>query len=457
MQFQLLAIVTAVLVVAIGVGTLRLSRRHRRLDVVLPAATVLLLTLWTVWAPGWLASVTGVFDQGALEQEVCREGQSRWPQAKCAKVGGSSANDEKPSSVDDKKDSSSTVDAKPQSTIISFEKSEITITFFLCYLGIIILLLLGPRFDGVLNPHDPSPLSASDRRAQRWICLGLGVLLFVDFNWATWARNSILQQSSGRTIFAYTNVDVDPWSFVLQDLRIFVLMLLIATLWMQRSALAETTRIQCRWQHDARSPARSGHVAGVRTRLNLDRFGTAWSRACADVAHLFSIWTPDDSIGTASRGHEKSQLDGNPADAATAFVGSALRLANVFSRWQLESLILGLGFLPWTAYYWYVCIVRLDYRFTPSAMMMHLIWLGTWALLSVPLWIVWHVWLRDRHELLAQTCGPPKSEPGGATHEQLLKIAELGNPIGTAQVLITAVVASITSLSPFLSFFVRQG
>jgi hypothetical protein len=133
----------------------------------------------------------------------------------------------------------------------------------------------------------------------------------------------------------------------------------------------------------------------------------------------------------------------------------------------VESLLLVFVFFPWTLYYSYVMVHVSDHRFMSSAVMMHSIWLGTWAIMSTRLWSAWHMWMRERREVLLYASGAAAREtqtkdvqPALDAKQQpdLLKLVELGQPIGVAQLLATAVAASVAwlgSLSPFLKYFVN--
>jgi hypothetical protein len=186
----------------------------------------------------------------------------------------------------------------------------------------------------VLRPSVPRP---SRRDFATIVALGAGIYVFYD--WPLWLRNFWLSNQA-RTIYAFSNYDVDRASFIAQELTIIGFSLLLATLWWQ-------------WSHAASPTIRRG--IGTRPAL---------ARAC-DV-----------------------RLS---ADVGRAFV-----------RWQVNSVVLAAGFLFATNFYWTIVKVYGDPRYLLSALLIHFLWGVTWMLISLPVLTLWNHWHAIRGAAMAE-------------------------------------------------------
>ena len=151
-----------------------------------------------------------------------------------------------------------------------------------------------------------------------------------------YARNFWLNTTdAGRTVFAYPNWDIDPTSFITQELIQFPVGFLLAILWWQ-------------WW---------SYLKNVRQTLAIDE---------------------RDAIRAA--------LNPNRIEA----------LSVDYIRWQIASLLIAVPFLMNTLFYWRMVGESADYRYFPSAVICHLLWVFTWILASLPLLERWYDWHRYR-------------------------------------------------------------
>jgi hypothetical protein len=63
----------------------------------------------------------------------------------------------------------------------------------------------------------------------------LGVVTYVFYEWPLWLRNLVLSDE-GRVVYAYPSIDINPASFVMQELIILGFCLLLSVIWRQWAA-----------------------------------------------------------------------------------------------------------------------------------------------------------------------------------------------------------------------------
>lgn len=162
---------------------------------------------------------------------------------------------------------------------------------------------------------------------RRWRhCLLAGVTLYIFYEWPLWVRNFVLGRHA-RTVYYFTNFDIDPRSFYIQEAIILGLCLLVATVWV-------------RW---------------------------------AEFANLIDI-KRESSFSTS-----ESYLN----------VEMVLKFQRHFQEWVLSSIVLGLGFVYFTSFYWSLVVTYHDVRYLLSAILAHSMWILTWIFLSLPLVRCW--------------------------------------------------------------------
>jgi len=81
-------------------------------------------------------------------------------------------------------------------------------------------------------------------------------------------------------------------------------------------------------------------------------------------------------------------------DASSPFQPKRLEnLTDEFARWLVSSVLLGLGFFWFTAFFWNLVWLKHDARYVPSAVLAHVLWGTSWLLLSWKPYIVWRSWI----------------------------------------------------------------
>jgi hypothetical protein len=221
------------------------------------------------------------------------------------------------------------------------------------------------------------------REGRWWLqtpLLGLAMMIF--FNWPHWLRNSVWD-SSGRTVYSCFNLDIDPWSFGLQEFRLLGFCTLLAAV--------STSRI----------------FDGKQWKAQRSLEGSP-AKACVDVAH---------------------------------------RATEVFIRWQKDSLLLAVACLPITWFYWRLIVDRGDPRYLPSAVNIHLLWIGAWVCVSVPLVSAWRAWMQSRANLLENQVSSRGVSLNGIPAMDFLKGLE---PINQARFVGVAIAGLLSLLLPLL-------
>jgi hypothetical protein len=150
-------------------------------------------------------------------------------------------------------------------------------------------------------------------------------------------------------------------------------------------------------------------------------------------------------------------------DAAARYVGLGVDVADAFSHWQRDSLLLVFVFFPWTLYYSYIGRSVSDHRFIVSGVLMHSIWLSSWAVASRHVWRAWHSWIEARRLFLKEYLATNRIDSGSAAPapgtvlkpEAYGELLKLEHPINLAQLVVTALATSIAwlgSLAPLLTY-----
>ena len=216
------------------------------------------------------------------------------------------------------------------------------------------------------------------------------VAIYVFYDWPLWVRN-LVPLDEARRIYAYANLDIHALSFATQELMIVGFAVLLATVW---------------WQ---------------------------WSR--------FFL-------------HRKKELEDNRDAMAIALDTTTWeRLSATFTQWQVCSVLLAIGFLFATSFYWKIEARFHDPRYQMSAISIHLLWGVTWVLLSSPLMITWREWERVRTQALSSLLSEPgvTAEKIGAVNNLLTSM----QPLSPATVLVSAGGALGSFVLPLLQLLIK--
>lgn len=154
-----------------------------------------------------------------------------------------------------------------------------------------------------------------------------------------WARN-FLFSTEGRAVFSHVHFDISRPCFFAQELQTFAICCLIGVSW-------------CNW------------LVYYRNTLPLLQSWSVGNVSCEDLSD------------------------------------KALLVGGILDRWQMGSINLACGFLPWTLFYWIVSIQYGDVRYYSSALAVHLLWGISWWIISQPSLTAWATW--NRYKLLLKT------------------------------------------------------
>jgi hypothetical protein len=218
--------------------------------------------------------------------------------------------------------------------------------------------------------------------------LGVGVTIYVFYEWPLWLRNFVLSDA-GRTVYAYPNFDIHPASFVMQELTILGFCVLLATLWVEWNA------------HQGVVASEDGAVKSV-------------------VKTLF-----DETI--------------------------LQRLADRFVHWLLCSVLLGMGFMFFTNFFWTLVARYGDQRYFLSAVLAHLLWGISWIIISMPMIDTWQRWLRLKRQAIAEISS--RSDLSEQMANRLIASAKEVQPFGAFALPISSAGALISFVIPLLKLF----
>jgi hypothetical protein len=199
----------------------------------------------------------------------------------------------------------------------------------------------------------------------RWRTLLLGAFIYLYYEWPLWTRNLLLG-SNGRTVYAYTNYDIDVWSFLTQEVTIAGFSFLIASVWV-------------RWLDHAAFPENDLPIEPDTTYLN-PRIVFHFQRE--------------------------------------------------FYRWIVASFMLGLGFIYFTTFFWSLVARYHDERYIVSAFLAHSLWALTWVFLSVPLVKCWNELKARKLSAIARLMEINQATPGKSEQLDLDSLEKLESIAG---------------------------
>ena len=209
----------------------------------------------------------------------------------------------------------------------------------------------------------------SSRRYPTWATklqvLSLGIFIYIYYEWPLWVRNFLLGTHS-RTVYAYSNYDIDRSSFFVQEVMIAGFALLVATVWL-------------RWLG-------------------------------------FSI-DQEDTAGVESSGNYLS-------------LELVSTIQRAFYRWIVGSFILGLGFIYFTTFFWSLVASYHDQRYILSAFLAHSLWILTWVFISMPLVKSWIRLKARRLNAIQELMKMSQSTPGKSEQINLEGLEKLESLAG---------------------------
>lgn len=214
----------------------------------------------------------------------------------------------------------------------------------------------------------------------------VGFVIEAHFLWMgpNWARNFLFDNQE-RAIYSHVHYDISAACFLFQEVQVLVICILIAWSWSKWTSIA-----------DAAS-----------TELG------AWSL----------VVTNQDVVA------ERAEYAGG-----------------VFDLWQLHSVILACGFLPWTLFYWQLSIMHDDVRYYSSAFACHILWGISWWIISIPSIETLRNWNQFRNRAVAELVCQNGVNPA------LFKFVSEASPITSLRVVIVGTASLIAFVLPFLNF-----
>lgn len=207
----------------------------------------------------------------------------------------------------------------------------------------------------------------------------------------TLLRNFVFYRD-GRVVYASENYDVSPLMFLIQELMALVVCVLLIVLWYQWIMMF-TER-----QAELREPENNGEMAA---------------------------FYPD----------------------------VITRLSNTFFHWQVASFILSFGFIWYSIFFWNVVAHTGDYRYIPHAVIVHLMWAFTWALISSPLVITWYHWNLLRNKVANQLVGSSAFDKDKA--KTVTDLLDKVQPIGAWNVVASGFAAVASFFLPIVNSLMR--
>lgn len=230
------------------------------------------------------------------------------------------------------------------------------------------------------------------RRFPRLRDWGSGLCIFCVWGGMSLFRAAV-RADAARTIYSFVHWDVSKVECVLQAFRSFLLCVFVASIW--RNA-----------QVRGRSWARRTEAL----RKAEPGFDPEWLNRCAD------------SLGECVQG------------------------------WYVDSLLLGLAFLPWTVYYWSLDRRWGDPRYFMSTLVWHIVWGLCWWVVSRPTLSAWHQFSRHRARVRAHLMAYAKADSIAILETSLQWLDGL-KPVSTARLVITGAASIVTFLLPALKAF----
>ncbi len=220
---------------------------------------------------------------------------------------------------------------------------------------------------------------------------GLMILIFFPlYRWPTWFRNLWFGgEEAGRTVYHYANFDIAAYGFFLQEFMTLIVCLLLVLIWQQ-------------WVN-------------------------------------FYLERRDELSLSVSR---------NIANALDK--GSSEKLSRTYVHWQIASLLLAIGFLIYTRFFWDQIVGNGDQRYLLHAIIVHSIWALTWLIISLPLIITWQTWLITRNKAFAEL-GKNSELYDEIVMQALLAI----KPIGFWNAATSGIVAMFSFALPLLEQFFK--
>jgi hypothetical protein len=211
--------------------------------------------------------------------------------------------------------------------------------------------------------------------------------VYTAYNWPVWMRNFILS-NEGRLIYSFANYDIAPASFWCQEATTLLFALLVAVVWSQWIAFLEERRAE---------------------------------------------------LSVANQDPHEYALDHKVVEG----------LSLTFLHWQIASTLLGVTFFHFSAVFWDHILRKGDLRYVVPAVTIHICWLASWILVTLPLLLTWYWWQSIRLRAIcdaAREAERKKAEYDGL--EALKKTLAEIQPIGVWNLAASGIIAVVSFVLP---------
>lgn len=123
-----------------------------------------------------------------------------------------------------------------------------------------------------------------------------------------------------------------------------------------------------------------------------------------------------------------------------------------FAQWQITSVVLALGFVFVSSYYWILVWHYGDARYSIDGLVVHILWGISWGVVSLPLmkaWITWKEWLSELRKAIFT------NNYGQAGNDDSLNELISASPVGVWNLVASSIAAVVSFFIPVLQFVIK--
>lgn len=138
---------------------------------------------------------------------------------------------------------------------------------------------------------------------------------------------------------------------------------------------------------------------------------------------------------------------------ATSVITIKRYVSICFAQWQIASIMLGLGFIFYSSYFWILISKYGDSRYIIDGVIIHSLWAITWVVISLPIMYIWIAWHREtiklRKTLLLKDKEYIKND-AGKNCENDIGISDImtTSPIGIWNLIVSSIAAVVSFFAP---------
>jgi hypothetical protein len=230
----------------------------------------------------------------------------------------------------------------------------------------------------------PPEIRLSSTRIREIVLITLAISLV--YRWPTLARNFAFR-TEGRLFYGIANWDTDPAGFVAQELLSLTVSLLLAVIW--------------------------------------SKWITLFSERLTEIPKSIEA----------------------PVSAALDW-SSLADLSRSFIHWQISSVVVACGFIPYLYFFWDAVLRGHDQRYLIGAITVQVLWAVTWGIISLPLAATFYSWQSIRSAAIC-AIGRSAFEDDEKAKSALEAIKSL-EPINPWNLAVTSVAFFVSFVGPFI-------